>query len=534
VAASLALLCAGTTATASAAESADALHVRPPIVDGINVDTATIPDLQKAMSQGRLSSEELTRFYLRRISQLNPTLHAVISITSDALAQARASDERRRHHATLGPMDGIPLLLKDNIDTTDAPTTAGSLALVGDRPAQNAGLVQRLRSAGAIILGKANMSEWAGYRGFSGVTGWSGVGGLTENPYVLEDSACGSSSGPAAAVAADLATVAVGTETDGSVVCPSGTNGLVGIKPSLGLVSRGGVIPITREQDTAGPIARNVTDAAILLAAMDGPDPRDPITTTDQAEDHALDNYTKFLKPGALKGKRIGVWRDQGWIGESPDTDVVFNQAVAQLQKLGATTVDVQIPYLDTVGNDEFPAIHYEFKHDINAYLASTPGVHPADLAGLIQFDNDNAGTEMQFFGQQIWLSAQASDGDLNDPTHVQLRTDAKTAAQQGIDQTLAKYHLDAIVGPTNNPAWHNVLFPGTDGDAGNLLGTSTPAAVSGYTAMTVPAGFVGPRPVGLTIMAGQYSEPTVIGLAYAFEQATHDRQPPTFLPTAP
>ena len=533
VATSIALLCATPTAVAAGPAPCPPPPLsQPPVIAGIDLNHATIPELQRAMNSGRLTSVQLTRFYLKRISAFNPVLHALISTTSDALGQAAASDARRRHHATLGPMDGIPILVKDNIDTTDAPTTAGSLALADAPPAQPAGVVDRLRAAGAVIMGKTNMSEWAGYRSLNGSAGWSAEGGQTHNPYVLDHSPCGSSSGSAVAVSANLATVAVATETDGSVVCPSGTNGIVGIKPSLGIVSRGGIVPITREQDTAGPMARNVTDAAILLAAMDGPDPRDPVTDTPSAVDHALGDYTRFLKPGALKGKRIGVWRDQFNIGENADTDAVFNRAVDELRRLGATPVDVVIPYLDDVNNNEFPAIHYEFKHDLNAYLAETPGNHPADLTGLIQFNLDHASAEMPFFAQEIWESADASDGDLNDPVHIQMRTDATGAARRGINETLAKYHLDAIVAPTNNAA--NVIPLGTgQGDNGFLLGTSTPAAVSGYTDMTVPMGFVGPLPVGLSIMAGQYSEPTVISLAYAFEQSTHARRSPTFLPTS-
>jgi amidase len=517
------------TATAGPATAAPAptMPAGHPAVAGIDLERATISDLQRAMAGGRLSSVRLTAFYLQRIRTFNPTLHAVIATNPDALRLAAASDARRHRHATHGPMDGIPVLLKDNIDTSDRErTTAGSLALVDSHPTRDAGLVGRLRAAGAVILGKANLSEWASIRSPKSTSGWSPVGGQTNNPYVLDRNPCGSSSGSAVAVSANLTTVAVGTETDGSVVCPSGANGIVGIKPSLGLVSRGGLVPITREQDTAGPMARNVVDAAILLAAMNGPDRRDPPTV--DAVGHALDDYTQFLRPDALRGKRIGLWRDVTAGRALPETDALFDRAVAQLHRLGASTVDVTVP-LEVIDANEFLAIHTEFKHDMNAYLATTPGNHPADLAGLIRFDLDHAATEMPFWGQEIFISAQAGSGDLNDARYRQLRATATGAAQHALDDTLLANHLDAIVAPTNQPAWKTTYGPG---DGGLLLESSAPAAVSGYSNLTVPMGFVGPLPVGLSVMGGRFSEPTLLAIAYAFEQGTKARRAPTFLPT--
>ncbi|MFG2039878.1 amidase [Dactylosporangium sp. NPDC048998] len=525
VAALLALVCAAAVGSTSAATPAlaNSGSVTSPSLNGIDLEHATIPDLQHAMNQGRLSAVQLTAYYLHRIQVLNPTLHAVIATNPDALRLAAASDARRRHHALRGPMDGITVLLKDNIDTNDKEgTTAGSFALAGSPVARDAGLVSRLRDSGAVILGKANLSEWSSFRSTSSSNGWSAVAGQTANPYVLDRNPCGSSSGPAVAVAANLATVAVGTETDGSIVCPAGTNGIVGVKPSLGLVSRSGIVPISHEQDQPGPIARHVVDAAILLAAMNGADARDPQSVT--AGRHALDDYTRFLRPQSLKGKRIGVWR--GLAGVSPETDTAFDQALAQVRRLGASTVDVTLPYQDVLDNTEFKAIRNEFKHDLNAYLAARPGNHPQDLAGLIQYNLAHPDTEMPFWTQNLWDSAQLQSGDLTDPAYVQLRTDATSAAQRSIDETMATYHLDAIVAPTNNAAWKTVLG---QGDGALLLTSSGSPAVAGYPNLTVPMGFAGPLPLGMSIMGGRYSEPTLLAFAYAFEQRTQVRRAPTF-----
>jgi amidase len=521
VAALVALVCAAAVGT-TAAGPAFAGPARPSL-NGIDLERATIPDLQHAMDHGRLSAVQLTAYYLHRIQVLNPTLHAVIATNPDALRLAAASDNRRRRHALRGPMDGITVLLKDNIDTADREgTTAGSFALVGSPVARDAHLVSRLRDAGAVILGKANLSEWASFRSTSSSNGWSAVAGQTANPYVLDRNPCGSSSGPAVAVSANLATVAIGTETDGSITCPAGANGVVGVKPSLGLVSRSGIVPITHEQDQPGPIARHVVDAAILLAAVDGADARDPQSVT--AGPHALGDYTRTLRPQALKGKRIGVWR--GLAGVSPETEAAFDQALTQVRRAGASTVDVSLPYQDVLDNTEFKAIRNEFKHDLNAYLAARPGDHPQDLAGLIQYNVNHPDTEMPFWTQNLWDSAQLQSGDLTDPAYVQLRTDATSAAQRSIDETMAAHHLDAIVAPTNNAAWKTVLG---QGDGALLLTSSGSPAVAGYPNLTVPMGFAGALPLGMSVMGGRYSEPTLLAVAYAFEQRTEARQAPAF-----
>ncbi len=530
--ATTASLAAATPAGRAAAGRVPAPLVVPaadaPVIAGINLQDATIPQLQLAMNEGHLTSVQLIKLYLRRIHFLNPMLHAVIQTNPAALSEAAASDARRASHATIGPMDGIPVLLKDNIDTADQEqTTAGSLALIHDHPARDAGLVTRLRAAGAVILGKANMSEWAAFRSTDGSSGWSALGGQGQNPYEHGMSPCGSSSGPGAAVAAALTQVAVGTETDGSVVCPSSMNGDVGIKPSLGLVSTSGVIPITKQQDVAGPIARNVTDAAILLGVMAGPDPLDRATLA--AASHARGGYTRFLNPDAVKGMRIGVWRDLPDAPIAPATMSVFNKAVAKLRQMGATTVSVSIPHLKTLDANEFPGIATEFKHDINAYLAATPGSHPANLAGLIRFNEQHASTEMKFFTQDLWVASQATTGNLSNPQYRKMREAARNAAQTGLNQTLRKFHLDAIVCPTANPAWKIPLGSGI-GDGQLFLESSAPAAVAGYADMSVPMGFVGPLPVGMSIMSGDFSEPVLISIAYAFQQFTHDRRAPRFL----
>ena len=528
-----ALLVASTTTsilapTATAASRSVLFKVPQPVIAGMNLQRTTIPQLQLAMNEGRLTSVQLISFYLHRIALLNPVMHAVIETNPAALAEAAASDTRRHDHKLQGPMDGIPVLLKDNIDTADLENSAaGSYALLFAHPAHDAGLVTRLREAGAVILGKANLSEWAAYRSTNGSSGWSALGGQGENPYEFGRSPCGSSSGPGAAVAAALTQVAVGTETDGSIVCPSSANGDVGIKPSLGLVSTSGVVPISKEQDVAGPIARNVTDAAILLGVIAGPDPRDPGTLA--AAKHALHGYAGSLNPNAIKGMRIGVWRDMPLAPVAPSTMAVFNHAVKELQHLGATTVNITIPYLTAVNNNEFPAIAFEFKHDINAYLAETPGVHPNNLAGLIRFNRQHRAVEMKYFTQNIWLASQATTGGLQNPAYRKMRATATAAAQRGLNQTLSKYHLDAIVSPTENPARKIPLGTG-HGDGQFFLESSTPAAVSGYADMSVPMGFVGPLPVGMSIMGGDFSESTLISIGYAFQQHTQARKPPHFL----
>jgi amidase len=497
---------------------------------GINLDSSTVLDLQRDMSSHRLNSVALTAFYLARIHQLNPSLNAVIETNPDALRDAVASDAYRRSHGARSALEGIPVLLKDNVGTGDREhTTAGSFALIGADPS-DAFLVGKLRAAGAIMLGKANLSEWANFRSTTSSSGWSARGGQTNNPYVLDRNPCGSSSGSAVAAAADLATVTIGTETDGSIVCPSGANDDVGIKPTLGLVSRTGVVPISAEQDTAGPITRNMTDAAAVLSVIQGVDPADAATTA--AGPYVHRDYLIDLNSQALRGKRIGVWRGGGDVA---DVNAVTDATIAKLRSLGATVIDnVDLPGLDDAFNNEFPALLVEFKHDINAYLAATPGDHPADLAGLIDFDNAHASVEMPFFQQEIFDLAQATNGDLTDPTYVQERATATGSARTAIDSALAANHLDAIVAPTNGPAW--VTNHATGDDFTNFVSASGPAAIAGYPDLTVPAGYTndGVLPIGMSFFGTAFSEPSLIAMGYAFEQATHARHAPSFLPTLP
>jgi amidase len=528
------VLVAAALVVISALAGTRAAAAKPPVTQaqlhGVDLDTSTVLDLQRDMGKHRFTSAQLTGFYLSRIQQLNPELHAVIETNPDALSEAVASDVHRTQHGSRGPLDGIPVLLKDNVGTGDREhTTAGSFALLADHPV-DASLVIKLRAAGAVILGKANLSEWANFRSFTSSSGWSGRGGQTNNPYVLDRNPCGSSSGSAVAAAADLATVTIGTETDGSIVCPSGTNDDVGIKPTLGLVSRTGVIPISAEQDTAGPITRNMTDAAAVLSVIQGVDPSDPATAV--AGPFVQRNYVDDLDANALRGKRIGVWRAGGDVAE---VNAVTDAAIAKLRAQGATVIDnIDLPGLDDAFNNEFPALLVEFKHDINAYLAATPGQHPADLEGLINFDIQHADIEMPFFKQEIFDLAQATNGDLTDPTYIQERTTATTAARNAIDTALAANDLDAIVAPTNGPAWVTNLQTGDDFT--NFVSASGPAAVAGYPDLTVPAGYAdnGQLPIGMSFFGTAFSEPSLIAMGYAFEQATHARRAPAFLPTLP
>src|SRR5690348_7801978 len=489
---------------------------------------AGITSLQQEMSNGELDSRQLVRDYIQRIEKLDqagPRINSVIELNPDALSIAKRRDTDRTSH----PHDalwGIPVLLKANIDTGDKmPTTAGSLALLGAPAPRDATVAAKLRDAGAVILGKANLSEWANFRSTRSTSGWSGRGGLTRNPYVLDRSACGSSSGSAAAVAAGFVTVAIGTETNGSIICPSAANGVVGIKPTVGLVSRAGIVPISSTQDTAGPIARDVRDAAIVLTAIAGSDPRDPATRGANA--HATD-YTKFLDADALKGKRIGVVRQMA--GHNPDVDRLLKESIAVLRAHGATVIDhVKIPHLDEYGKAESTVLLYQFKHGIDAYLATRQGLSVHSLADLIAFDKAHAAEEMPWFGQELFTEAEAK-GPLTDKAYKDALKKLQTlAGPKGIDAAMRARHLDALLAPAQDPAWRIDLV---DGDAG-VPSSYGPAAVAGYPSITVPAGLVHGLPVGMLFFGHKWSEPTLIGIAYAYEQATHALRHPRFL-TAP
>jgi amidase len=503
---------------------------------GRELDAATIPQLQDAMASGRLTAVALTGAYLHRIRALDDDLGAVLAVNRHALADAAASDRVRRHHGPRSALEGIPVLLKDNVDTADLPTTAGSRALLGSRP-DDATITRKLRAAGAIILGKANLSEWANFRGDNSTSGWSGVGGQTHNPYVLDRNPCGSSSGSAAGVAASLAQVAIGTETDGSIVCPSGQTGVVGLKPTLGLVSRDGIVPISAEQDTAGPIARHAIDAAILLDVVAGADPADAATGEIPA---GLGDFAD-LDPHELKGARIGVWtlspEESATVDEG--TKGVFEQAAKAIEAAGATVVPVTLAHLEEIGAGETPALLAEFHRDIDAYLATTPGDHPADLAGLIEFNAQDP-VELQYFGQELFEQAQAAAVPEDDPAIRQTRETVRTLARAAIDDVLAQGpgpddDLDAIVGLTNTPGWVTKYFS-VDGVADDFVySTSGPAAVAGYPDVTVPAGFAGPQdalPIGISFFGTRWADAEMLDLAYSFEQATHARRAPEFLPT--
>jgi amidase len=518
----LGLLLGGVAGAAPAALAKQPTNTK---VAGIDIDAATIPQLQAAMNKHRLSSAKLVRFYLKRIKALDE-LNAVITVAPDALAQARAAD-RARKAGDRRPLLGIPVIVKDNVNTDGMPTTAGSWALAGSSPS-DAFIVQRLRAAGAIIIAKANLSEWANFRSIPSSSGWSGIGGQTNMAYVLDRNPCGSSSGTAVAVSADLATVGVGTETDGSIVCPAGANGIVGIKPTLGLLSRAGVIPISAEQDTAGPMTRNVTDAAVVLGAMTGIDPDDPATAFQAG--HAFTDYRQFLDADALDGARIGVWRTGTYDPTvSPEIDDLMNDTVAQLEALGATVIDpVSVPIEDAYA-PEFEALLCEFKDDIASYLETyTDAGYPKTLQDLIDFNEANEDLEGPW-NSEIFVMAQATGGRA-DPACTEARETADAIARASIDDTMAANDLDAIVAPTNGAAW--LTDPVNGDDLSTFVGSSSPSAIAGYPQITVPAGYVGPLPVGVSFLGGQWDEPTLLGFAYAYEQATDLRVPPRFLPT--
>jgi amidase len=493
-------------------------------------EEATLEDLQRRMAAGTLTARRLTAAYLSRIAALDgkgPALHHVIETNPDALAIAEALDAERRAKGARGPLHGIPILLKDNVDTADkTTTTAGSLALAGSIPPRDATVARKLREAGAVLLGKTNLSEWANIRSNRSSSGWSARGGQAKNPYVLDRNPCGSSSGSAAAVAANLCALAIGTETDGSIVCPSSANGIVGIKPTLGLVSRAGIIPIAHSQDTAGPMARTVRDAAVLLGALVGVDDRD-LATADAASRGASD-YTRFLDADGLRGARIGVVRKS--FGFNPRVDRLMEDALAEMVRRGAVLVDpADLPHAGEYDDSELEVLLFELKADLAAYLqALGPSAPVKSLADVIAFNDAHRAEEMPYFGQELFLKAEEK-GPLTTPAYRDaLEKNQRLSRAEGIDAVMDQHRLDALVAPTGGPAWTTDLVNG-DHFSG---GSSTAPAVAGYPNINVPVGNIFGLPVGISFIGRAWSEPTLLKLAFAFEQATHLRRPPRFLPT--
>ena len=501
-----------------------------PAIPPFALQEATLADLGRGMESGKYTAHSLCESYLARIDDLDrrgPTLRSVIETNPDALSSADELDAERKAKGPRGPLHGIPILIKDNIATADRmATTAGSFALVGAKPPADAAVAARLRAAGAVLLGKANLSEWANFRSNSSSSGWSARGGQCKNPYALDRSPCGSSSGTAAAIAANFAALGVGTETDGSIVCPSAACSLVGIKPTLGLVSRAGIVPIAHSQDTAGPMARTVRDAAILLGALAGPDPKDAATAAAPAP---VPDYTGLLDAKGLAGARLGVARSKLFSYHAA-TDALITQAIDVLRRAGAVIVDpADIAHVGEYDDAELTVLLYEFKADVNRYLAEfAPGAPVKTLQDIIEFNERNKEREMPYFGQELFLKAQ-DKGPLSDQAYRDaLDKCRKLAREEGLQAILDREKLDAIVAPTGNPPWPIDLVNGDH----FLGGSSTPAAVAGFPHVTVPAGYVSGLPVGLSFIGAPWSEGTLIRLAYAYEQATTLRRTPKFLPT--
>jgi amidase len=490
-----------------------------------DLNEITIAGLQEKMKSGELTSQQICQKYLDRITKVDPLLKSVIELNPDALEIAASLDKERKEGKVLGPLFGIPVLIKDNIDTGDKMmTTAGSLALVGNIVSEDAFIIKKLREAGAVLLGKTNLSEWANFRSESSSSGWSGRGGQVRNPYYLDRSPCGSSSGSGVAVSANLCALAIGTETDGSIVCPSGINGIVGIKPTLGMWSRRGIIPIAHSQDTAGPMARTVTDAALLLGALAESDPADSETHVPAGKFY--NDYTQFLDKNGLKGASIGIATNM--TGFHKGVDEILKQAVARLKEAGAEIIEFEFGTNRKMGQPEYQVLLYEFKADLNKYLQSHPNCKPKSMAELIEFNKTNSPAEMLWFGQDIFEEAEKKGG-LDEKGYLDALAESKKLSQaEGIDAEVAKHKLDCILAPTNAPAW-TIDWVNGDHFSG---GSSSPAAISGYPNITVPAGFVHGLPVGISFFGKAWSEPTLLKFAYAFEQATLFRKAPGFKKT--
>ncbi len=505
-------------------------HLLPPAAKDFELEELSISELQAGMQSGKYTARQLVKEYLDRIDDIDkdgPKLNSVIEVNPDAMAIAEALDRERKEKGARGPLHGIPILIKDNIDTADRMmTTAGSLALVGSRPAQDSFVAKKLREAGAVILGKTNLSEWANFRSSHSSSGWSGRGGQTKNAYIQDRNPCGSSSGSGSAAAANLCAAAVGSETDGSVVCPSSANSLVGIKPTVGLIGRSGIIPISHSQDTAGPMARTVSDAAILLGTLTGIDANDAMTKPSIGKSFA--DYTQFLNKDGLRGARLGIARK--YFGFNDLVDKLMNDRIAELKKLGAVIVDpADIPTSGKFDNSELEVLLYEFKADLNSYLGRLGPSSPVhSLKDVIEFNEKNRDRELTYFGQDLLVKSQAK-GPLTEKKYLQaLQKNHLLTRTQGIDLVMRKNRLDAMIAPTGGPAWPTDWING-DHFTG---GYSSASAVAGYPHITVPAGYVFGLPVGISFFGGAWSEPKLIKYAYAFEQATKARQAPRFLRT--
>jgi amidase len=499
-------------------------------IKAFELDELTIADLQDGMKSGKFTARSLVEKYSARIDEIDkhgPALNSVIEMNPDAISIAERLDEERKAKGPRGPLHGIPVFIKDNIDTADRMmTTAGSLALVGSKPAKDSLVAEKLRAAGAVILGKTNLSEWANIRSSHSTSGWSGRGGLTKNPYALDRNPCGSSSGSGVGVSANLCAAAIGTETDGSIVCPSSSNGVAGIKPTVGLVSRSGIIPISHSQDGAGPMCRTVRDAAIMLGALTGVDPRDSATANSQGK--SLTDYAQFCNPNGLKDARIGVARK--YFGFNDAVDALMEQSIEAMKKQGAIMIDpADIETLGKFDESELLVFMYELKADLNAYLAALgPNAPIKTLKDIIEFNDRNRQMEMPYFGQDLFVKAEAK-GPLTEKAYLDaIEKNHQFARTEGIDATMDKFRLDAIVAPTGGPAWLTDLING-DHVAG---GSSNAAAVAGYPNINVTAGFVSGLPLGISFFGRAWSEPTLIRMAFAFEQTVRARQTPRFLST--